>query len=90
MLLRDRFWLWGHPEGLYNNRYGNEGISRMTPMEGCLYLGVPNVFMVPVGSRQVNRRQYNKSFKTLHNVGWDCYRSGCGVEKVEPIITEAA
>ena len=49
MLLRDKFWLWGHPEGRYNGEFGNTGVSRMTPMEGCLYLGVHNTFMVPVG-----------------------------------------
>ena len=46
MRLRDKFWLWGHPEGVYNHKYGNEKESRMTPMEGCLYLGVKNTFMV--------------------------------------------
>lgn len=74
MILRDKFWLWGHPEGYYNHMYGNEGISRMTPMEGCLYLGVRNVFMVPDGEHKhkgVNRRQYNKSFTTLNKVGWE-------------------
>ena len=69
MKLRDRFWLWGHPEGRYNTEFGNNKESRMTPMEGCLYLGVRNVFMVPV-QRDVNERQYNKSFKTLKQVGW--------------------
>ena len=48
MQLRDKFWLWGHPEGRYNAEFGNDKPSRMTPMEGCLYLGVRNVFMVPV------------------------------------------
>ena len=38
MLLRDKFWLWGHPEGRYNNEFVNTQISRMTPVEGCLYL----------------------------------------------------
>ena len=70
MKLRDKCWLWGHPEGRYNNEYGNTQISRMTPMEGCLYLGVKNTFMVPVGW-DVNYRQYNKSFTTLNNVGWE-------------------
>ena len=56
MKLRDKFWLGGHPEGHYNNEYGNTGISRMTPMEACLYLGVRNTFMVPV-QRDVNRRR---------------------------------
>ena len=69
MLLRDKFWLWGHPEGRYNTEFGNNKVSRMTPMEGCLYLGVKNVFMVPV-QRDVNERQYNKSFTTLNQVGW--------------------
>ena len=73
MKLRDKFWLWGHPEGRYNNNsenFGNFAVSRMTPMEACLYLGVRNTFMTPVGV-PVNKRQYNKSFTTLHNVGWD-------------------
>ena len=73
MKLRDRFWLWGHPEGRYNNNadnYGNFAESRMTPMEACLYLGISNTFMTPVGV-PVNKRQYNKSFTTLRNVGWD-------------------
>ena len=74
MLLREKFWLWGHPEGCYNNKYGNEKVSRMTPMEACLYLGITNTFMVPDGDHKnvkVNRRQYNKSFKTLQHVGWE-------------------
>ena len=73
MKLRERFWLWGHPEKCYNNMYGNKGISRMTPMEACLYLGVRNTFMVPDGEHdgtRVNRRQYNKSFKTLLKTGF--------------------
>lgn len=88
MLLRDKFWLWGHPEGVYNNEWGNEKISRMTPMEGCLYLGVRNTFMVPVGV-DVNRRQYNKSFKTLRQVGWECFDVGQNPEKIEINIAEA-
>ena len=74
MRIRDRFWLWGHPEGCYNNSYGNTKVSRMTPMEACLYLGVSNTFMVPDGEHvnaTVNRRQYNKSFTTLLQVGWE-------------------
>jgi len=89
MKLREKFWLWGHPEGRYNNEFGNTQISRMTPMEGCLYLGIRNTFMVPVGV-DVNRRQYNKSFKTLRNVVWECYDAGNKPETVEPLIAEAA
>ncbi len=91
MKLRDRFWLWGHPEGRYNNNYedfGNFEDSRMTPMECCLYLGINKTFMVPVGV-DVNRRQYNKSFKTLSNVGWECFGADKKPEKVEEILRES-
>ena len=88
MLLRDKFWLWGHTEGRYNNEWGNSGISRMTPMEGCLYLGVRNSFMVPV-EEEVNRRQYNKSFKTLRQVGWECFDAVNNPEIIEQNILEA-
>ena len=86
--LRDRFWLWGHPEGRYNNEFGNDKASRMTPMEGCAYLGVRNVFMVPVGV-DVNRRQYNKSFSTLGKVGWEVYQAGQDPSVIEPLIEDA-
>lgn len=89
MLLRDRFWLWGHPEGCYNNEWGNTNASRMTPMEACLYLGIKKTFMVPVGIK-VNRRQYNKAFKTLNEVAWECYTAGKNPEIIEPLISEAA
>ena len=92
MIIRDKFWLWGHPEGRYNNEFGNNGISRMTPMEACAYLGIRNTFMVPVGT-DLNERQYNKSFKTLNNVGWGyCYYCGkyWGFESVIDTIIENA
>ncbi len=89
MLLRDKMWLWGHPEGRYNNEFGNTNASRMTPMEGCLYLGIRNTFMVPVGVN-VNRRQYNKSFTTLKQVGWETYKAGQNPEILKDYIAEAA
>ena len=93
MKLREKCWLWGHPEGCYNNLYGNTRPSRMTPMEFCLYLGIHNTFMVPDGEHcgvTVNRRQYNMSFKTLHGVGWECYDATANPEKLEPFIADAA
>lgn len=91
MLLRDKFWLWGHPEGRYNlnaDNFGCPDVSRMTPLEGCLYLGIRNTFMVPVGVN-VNRRQYNKSFKPLKQVGWECFDACEKPEIVDEIISEA-
>ena len=91
MLLRDKFWIWGHPEGRYNQNaddFGCPDVSRMTPLEACLYLGVRNTFMVPVGV-EVNRRQYNKSFKTLNQVGWECFDARKKPEMIDTIIEEA-
>ena len=88
MKIKDRFWLWGHPEGRYNNEYGNNKISRMTPAEGCAYLGVNNVFMVPVGV-DVDRRSYNKSFRRLNKVGWEIDAAGLDPTVVEQVIAEA-
>lgn len=44
--------------------------------------------MVPVGVN-VNRRQYNKSFKTLKEVAWECFKAGQNPELIEPLIREA-
>ena len=88
MKIKDRFWLWGHPEGRYNNEYGNTQVSRMTPMEGCLYLGVNGVFMIPVGV-DVNHRQYNKSFSRLKNVGWEVPEAALDPTAIEKFLEEA-
>ncbi len=86
--LRDRFWVWGHPEGRYNHEWGNEKESRMTPMEGALYMGARNMFMVPVG-RKVSHRQYNKSFVTLNNVGWSIDNAAADPTELENLIEQA-
>jgi len=43
--VRDRLWIWTHVAGAHN-ACGLPRPSRMTPAEGALYLGVPNLFMV--------------------------------------------
>ena len=88
MLLKDRYWLWAHPERRFNGMYNLPKDSRMTPMECCDYLGVTNALMVPMGW-EVDRRQYNKSFKTLHNVGWDCFSALLHPEKIELLVEDA-
>lgn len=86
--MRDRFWVWGHPEGRYNHEYGNEKESRMTPMEGALYMGARNMFMVPVGW-EVNHRQYNKAFATLDNVGWAINDAVADPTELDKLIEQA-
>jgi len=86
--VRDKFWLWGHPENRYFNEYGNYRCSRMTPMEGAMYLGVCNLFMVPVGVH-VNPRQYNKSFSALQQVGWSIDNAAISPFALEELIRNA-
>jgi len=88
MILRDKFWLWGHTEGRYNNEYGNTKVSRMTPMEFCSVFGVRNTFMVPV-YEEVNRRQYNKSFRSLRQVGWEAFEAGEDPTRIETVLQES-
>ena len=95
--LKDKLWLWGHPEGKYYKEYGNEEISRMTPLEGAMYLDCTGIFMIPAGTI-VNRRQYHHSFKPMQRVGWDILRdnegfslkgAGANPEIVKELIDEA-
>ena len=44
--VRDCLWVWGHEAGSHNDRYELPGPSRMTPVEGAAYLGLPNLIMV--------------------------------------------
>ena len=76
-ILKDKLWLWAHPEGKYYNEYGNTELSRMTPLEGAMLLDCTGLFMVPAGTL-VNRRQYHHSFKPMQRVGWDLLRSNAG------------
>ncbi len=85
--LRDKFWVWGHPEGRYNHEYGNDGESRMTPMEGAVYMGARNMFMVPVGV-DVNMRQYNKSFMSLDHVGWSIDNAADDPTTLEKVLEQ--
>ncbi|NMA07542.1 MAG: hypothetical protein GX929_00325 [Clostridiales bacterium] len=54
MKLRDKLWIWGQNAGTHHNtRNGNvwnlPGTNRMTPLEGCYYMGIPNCCRVVMG-----------------------------------------
>ena len=92
MKLRDKFWLWGHPEGMYNegaHDFNFMGKSRMTPAEACYYLGISRTFMVPYLCKDINRRQYNKSFIPLSEVGWECFGADKEPKKIDELLEEA-
>ena len=91
MKLRDCMWLWGHPEGCFNNnneKYGFFRESRMTPVECCYYLGFSRLFMVPMHFK-IDRRQYNKAFKSLSAYGWECFGALEAPEKIDTILEDA-
>ena len=75
--VRDRFWIWGHEAGSHNNSYGLPGTSRMTPLEGACYLGVPNMVMVRYHDRpSMPFDQYAIPFRTLKKVYWSTVGAG--------------
>ncbi|MDD6309093.1 MAG: hypothetical protein PUB07_07090 [Clostridia bacterium] len=51
MKLRDKLWLWGQTPNLHHiyNLYGLPGVNYMTPLEGALYFGIPNMCRVEIG-----------------------------------------
>ena len=48
--VRDRLWLWGHVEGSHNGHWGLKKKSRMTMMEACAYMHLPNLVVVEYNS----------------------------------------
>lgn len=99
MKLKDRCWLWGHPEGRYNFTWKekrvpedqaeiNEVKSRMTPTEFCDYFDIKKVFMIPLDV-DVNRRQYNMSFRRMTDVAWECFDATSDIDKIQRYINEA-
>lgn len=49
MKLRDRVWIWGHPENSLKGSFGIDKDGDVTPVNGMEYLGAKNVFYVPMG-----------------------------------------
>lgn len=69
--VRDRLWVWGHYEGVYNGAYGLPGTSRITPLEGASYLGARNlIFIRYQGKPAYPWDQYAIPFRALDRVMW--------------------
>ncbi len=75
--LRDRFWLFACVAGADNEGWGLPKPSRMTPAEGCFYLGLPNLIMVNwQGKPAPPYDQYAIPFRPLKQVVWSVVGSG--------------
>ncbi len=70
-VLRDRFWIWGHPTGTHNGSWGLTVDSRISPVEAAHYMGIPNILMIKVGSDSFPPApQYLVPFRSLKRVVW--------------------
>ena len=69
--VRDHLWLWAHQEGSHNNRYGLTSLSRMTPAEAAIYMGVENLIMVVFADKpEPPFDQHAKPLFFLKNLVW--------------------
>lgn len=68
--LRDRLWIWGHLAGSHDQCIKPDR-SAMSPLEGALYLGANNVFMISyAGSPTPPFDKYNRALGSLRQVKW--------------------
>lgn len=70
-IVRDRLWLWGHETGSHNSSWNLPGASRMTPLEGAVYMGIPNLIMVGYSRQPAPPfHQYALPLRCLDRVVW--------------------
>jgi hypothetical protein len=75
--VRDRLWVWAHEAGVYNGAWGLPGDSRITPVEGAHYLGVPNIIFIRYEGRpEPPFDQYAVPFRSLKRVNWSITGAG--------------
>jgi hypothetical protein len=75
--VRDHLWIWGHEAGSHNHGWGLPKPSRMTPLEGAVYLGVPNMIMVRYeGKPTMPYDQYALALRPLKGIYWSTVGAG--------------
>ena len=75
--VRDRLWVWAHEAGVYNGAWGLPGDSRITPVDGAHYLGVPNIIFIRYeGKPEPPFNQYAIPFRSLKRVNWSITGAG--------------
>ena len=75
--VRDRMWIWGHEAGSHDRSWRMPGTSRMTPLEGAVYLGVPNMIMIRYEDKpEMPFDQYAIPFRALKRVYWSTVGGG--------------
>ena len=95
MKLRDKFWLWGQDAGSHHtpgNTFLLPGRSRMTPLEGAYYFGIPNMCrVVMVGKPELPFDQDAMVYDTMQNVAWSIIGDGSSgsVEYIDEVLKQA-
>jgi hypothetical protein len=76
-ILRDHLWIWTHAEGAYKQEWGLPRTSRMTPVEGAVYLDVPNLLFIRYGDNPpMPFDQYAIAFRPMKRVVWSLVGAG--------------
>ena len=82
--VRDRLWVWAHALGSYDNAWGLPGNSRLTPVEGARYLGVPNIILIRYeGKPAPPFEDYAVPFQSLTRVFWSIAGAGGATSQEE-------
>ncbi|MBI3921197.1 MAG: hypothetical protein HY318_07245, partial [Armatimonadetes bacterium] len=72
--VRDRLWIWAHDAFFYDGAYGLPGKSRMTPVEGAFYMGIPNLIFIRLSGKPTPPfHQYYIPFRPLKRVEWSLF-----------------
>lgn len=75
--VHDRLWVWAHAVGSYDNAWGLPGNSKLTPIEGARYLGVPNLIMIRYSGKPAPPfEEYAAPFRSLQHVYWSITGAG--------------
>jgi hypothetical protein len=77
----DRLWIWTHPVGAHDGidlGGGRQGKSRMTPVQGADYLGVPNLYFIhfPNNPPASQFPKYALDFRPMKRVVWSLTGAG--------------
>jgi hypothetical protein len=84
--VREHMWIWGHEAGSHNNAYGLPKTSRMTPLEGACYLGVPNLIMIRYDDKPAMPfDQYALALRPLKRLYWSTVGGGGNTSDEERI-----
>ena len=76
--VRDRFWIWTHQAATHNVTWPDLAGSRMTPVEGAVYLDVPNLYFIRYENKPPLEEfeRYAISFRPMRRVLWSLTGAG--------------